>query len=282
MNNRLKVGLVMKSLQADFFKIMEKGARDYAEQHPEIELITVGTPSQVEVDYQVELIDQLIAQKVDAIVIVPINSKALVPPVIRAVLSGIKLVNIDIRLDQKLLNDHDIQVVYIGPDNESAAYDSGKVLASYLNKNDEVAIIEGLSGAENAYQRNTGFHRVIEEEKLKLVASESADWETDKAETVFGKLLLNYPGIKGVFCGNDAMALGVINVLDRNNRSDIKVCGFDNDPSAQKFIKEGKQVATIDIYSSQMAVEGIKCAIKMCKENFFEAEMSTNYMLYKI
>jgi|WetSurMetagenome_2_1015567.scaffolds.fasta_scaffold00491_10 ribose transport system substrate-binding protein len=282
MNEKLKVGLVMKSLQADFFKIMEKGARDYAEQHPDIELITVGTPSQVEVDYQVELVDQLITQRVDAIVIVPIDSKALVPPVIRAVLSGIKVVNIDIRLDKRLLKDQNIQVAYIGPDDESAAYDSGKVLASYLNANDNVVIIEGLRGADNACRRNKGFLRAIREKHLNLVASEPADWETYKAEAVFNKFLLQYTGIKGVFCGNDAMALGVINVMDRLHISDMKVCGFDNDPSAQKFFKERKQVATVDIYSSQMAVEGMKCAIKMCREIFFEAEIVTKYKLYNI
>jgi ribose transport system substrate-binding protein len=281
MGERIRIGLVMKSLQADFFKTMERGAREYAAHHPEIELQIVGTRSQTEVDRQIKLVDELVDSEVDALVVVPINSEALVPPVIRAVSKGIKVVNIDIRLNKTLLEEQHIQIAYLGPDNESAAYDSGKVLASCLHPGDDVLIIEGLNDAENAFQRNKGYNRAIIESNLNLVASESADWETEKAAEVFSSLISQYPKVKGVFCGNDAMALGVINVLERLHRTDIKVCGFDNDPSAQRFLKEGKQVSTIDIYSSQMAVEGIKYAISLLNGKVVKGEVSTKYTLYK-
>ncbi|MCK9159596.1 MAG: substrate-binding domain-containing protein [Bacteroidaceae bacterium] len=282
MKEKSEIGLVMKSLQADFFKIMGKGARDYVALHPEIELVTVGTQSQVEVKQQIELVDELIERNVDAIVLVPIDSDALVPPVVRAVRAGIKVVNIDIRLNPVMLARQKVQVAYIGPDNETAAYEAGQVLASYLQQGNEVIIIEGLKGAENAVQRKNGHMRAIREAGLTLVASESANWETDKASEVFSRLIALHPKVKGVFCGNDAMALGVVNVLDFLYRDEIKVCGFDNDPSAQRLIKEGKQVSTIDIFSSQIAVEGIKCAVDLLtKGENIAGEVTTKYLLYK-
>ena len=83
------VGLVMKSLQADFFKDMQRGAEQFVDREKCCELISTGTQSQTEVERQIELVEELTARGVDAIVVVPIDSKALVAPVAKAVKAGI-------------------------------------------------------------------------------------------------------------------------------------------------------------------------------------------------
>ena len=93
----------MKSLQADFFKVMKEGAIQYAAPLPFLDLVCVGTATQTEVEEQVDLMYSLIHQQVDAIVLVPIDSKALVQPVVEAVRKGVPVINIDIRLDTQLL-----------------------------------------------------------------------------------------------------------------------------------------------------------------------------------
>ncbi|MDP4204120.1 MAG: sugar ABC transporter substrate-binding protein [Bacteroidota bacterium] len=258
------IGLVMKSLQAEFFQEMKKGALAFAATHNDFELITVGTNTQTEIDLQIELIDNLIQQKVDALVVVPIDSKALVPVVVKAVKAGIKVINIDIRLDDDLLTQNGIELTYVGPDNATAAKTVGDVLASKIGKGAKVIFIEGLAVAENAQQRKAGFLQSIEENKLQLVASEAADWETAKAEEVFARLYSQHPDIDGVMCSNDAMALGVIKVLDKSDKAgQIAVVGFDNDASVQPLLENGQMLATIDAFGSQMAVEGIQYALKV-------------------
>jgi len=153
MNRKQMIGLVMKSLQAEFFKEMQKGVLEFARRQKNFELITVGTKTQTEIDRQIQMVDLLISQKVDAIVIVPIDSKALVPMVVKAVKSGINVINIDIKLDEELLRQNNIELTYVGPDNESAAQLVGNVLARKLGKGSKVILIEGLSVAENAQQR---------------------------------------------------------------------------------------------------------------------------------
>jgi ribose transport system substrate-binding protein len=254
----------MKSLQAEFFQEMKKGALAFAATHDDFELITVGTNSQTEIDRQIELIDNLIQQKVDALVVVPIDSKALVPVVVKAVKAGIKVINIDIRLDETLLAQNGIELTYVGPDNATASKMVGDVLAEKVGRGAKVILIEGLAVAENAQQRKAGFLKSIEENGLQLVASEAADWETDKAEEVFSRLYAAHPDIDGVMCSNDAMALGVIKVLENDAKAGkIAVVGFDNDASVQPLLENGKMLATIDAYGSQMAVEGIQYALKV-------------------
>lgn len=262
MKGNYRIGLVMKSLQADFFQVMQEGAIQYANSLPGLELICVGTGSQTEVEEQIALMRRLIAQKVDAIVLVPIDSKALVLPVVEAMKAGIPVINIDIMLDEELLKQAGVEVAFVGPDNFTAAYEVGKCLCSKLSPGDEVAIIEGLKNADNARQRKDGFLIAIDEFGLRLVASESANWETAQAVDVFQRIWKQHSSLKGVFCGNDAMALGVLEIMGQSNYY-LPVVGFDNDAVMEPYLQTGKLVATVDIFSSQMAVRGIEYALKV-------------------
>jgi ribose transport system substrate-binding protein len=280
MNNIPTIGLVMKSLEAEFFQEMKKGALAFAEQEKSFKLITVGTNTQTEIEHQIELIETMISNKVDAIVLVPIDSKALVPVTIKAIHHGIKVINIDIKLDEEMLHQAKVYLTYVGPDNKTASKIVGNVLAQKLGKGGKVIIIEGLSVAENAQQRKSGFMESIAENDLQLLACKAADWETVKAEKVFTTLLETYPEVEGVMCSNDAMALGVLKVLKQNGKAGkIPVVGFDNDASVQPFLESGEMLATIDAFGSLMAVQGIEFALKVLDGMENKGVYSTNFEL---
>lgn len=264
-NKTIRIGLVMKSLQADFFKLMQQGAEDFVNQSKCCELTSVGTDTQTEIDRQISLVEELSDKGPDAIVVVPIDSKALVAPVAKAVRKGIRVVNIDIKLDDSLLAEEGVSVDFVGPDNFSASYAAGTELASKLERGAKAMMIEGLPVADNARQRKAGFNKAIEEYGLTCVASEPANWETETAENVFRRLYSEHPDVKAVFCCNDAMALGVINVLKSEGRhaGEIKIVGFDNDSVMAPLIDEGWMLATVDAYASRMGVEGIKHALHL-------------------
>lgn len=258
------IGLVMKSLQAEFFQEMEKGACSFAQSQTAFELITVGTSTQTEIDLQIQLIEKLIADNVDALVVVPIDSKALVPVMVKAVHAGIKVINIDIRLDETLLQKSGVELTYVGPDNFTAAFKVGEVLTGHLKPGSKIILIEGLQVAENAQQRKAGFLKAIQEGGMTLVGSAPGDWETVKAAVAFMKLFAANPDTKAVMCCNDAMALGVIRVLqEKGLDGKIPVVGFDNDAAVQQYLQSGALLATIDAFGSQMAVEGIRFALKV-------------------
>lgn len=107
----------------------------------------MGTATQTEVKEQIDLMYSLIHQQVDVIVLVPIDSKALVQPAVEAVRKGIPVINIDIQLDAQLLEQAGVEVAFVGPDNFAAAYEVGKLLGKKLRNEDKVAIIEGLAVA---------------------------------------------------------------------------------------------------------------------------------------
>lgn len=262
--DKITIGLVMKSLNAEFFKSMQKGAELFSASHDEYRLISVGTDSQTEIEEQIALIDKLVDEGVDALVVVPIDSKALVAPVVRAISRGVIVVNIDIKLDEDMLSAAGVNLTYVGPDNFTASYELGSRLSSCLNPGDKVVMIEGLPVAENAKERKAGFVKAIDERGLLLADSRPADWETYKAADVFRQIYDEHSDIKAVFCCNDAMALGVIDVLKSYGKepSAVKVIGFDNDEAMKPLMNEGWLYGTVDAFGSQMAVEGIKQVLR--------------------
>ena len=120
--DRPTVALIMKSLANEFFVTMADGARAHqAENSARYELIVNGIRNETDLAQQVSLIDQMIASQVDAIVVAPADSKALVPALARAAASGIVIVNIDNRLDEAILNEYGLRVPFVGPDNFEGA-----------------------------------------------------------------------------------------------------------------------------------------------------------------
>src|SRR5579863_215020 len=141
-----KVALVMKSLANEFFLTMENGAKDYQKHNAsQFDLITNGIKNETDTAAQIQIVEQMIVSKVDAIVLAPADSKALVPVVKKAVDAGIIVVNIDNQLDPGVLQDKGINVPFVGPDNRKGAQKVGDYLAKKLKAGDEVGIIEGVS-----------------------------------------------------------------------------------------------------------------------------------------
>lgn len=271
-----RVALIMKSLANEFFKTMEDGARAHEQKHAgDYQLLPNGIKNEQDVSRQIDLVEQMIAQKVDAIVIAPADSKALVDVCKKAQDAGIVVVNIDNKLDAGVLAENNLKIPFVGPDNRKGAKLVGDHLAKRLKANDKVAIIEGVPTAFNASQRKQGFEDAMSAANVKIASSQSARWETAKADQVVGALLIEIPDLKAVLCANDSMALGALAALQSAGKPDVLVIGFDNISAVRAPIKEGKMLATADQHGDQLAVYGIEYALEILKKKTTPADRET-------
>jgi ribose transport system substrate-binding protein len=272
-----RVALVMKSLANEFFLTMEKGARDHQARHASAyALLANGIKDELDVSRQVDLVEQMVAEKVDAIVLAPADSKALVGAVKRALEAGVVVVNIDNRLDDAVLSERGIKVPFVGPDNRKGARLAGEYLARRLRPGDPVAIIEGLPTAENAVQRRLGFEDAVKAAGLRLLSSQSGDWEMAKANQVASAQLGEHPGLKALLCANDSMALGAAAaVKDAGRTGQVQIVGFDNISAVRDLLREGKVLATMDQHADQLAVFGIEAALDILRGQAAAADRET-------
>jgi ribose transport system substrate-binding protein len=267
----------MKSLANEFFITMENGARAHQQAHPEdYDLVANGIKDELDVGRQIDLVEQMIAQKVDAIVIAPADSKALVPVCRKAQLAGIVVVNIDNKFDTDVLASSQVAVPFVGPDNRRGARLVGEHLAKQLQQGDKVAIIEGAPNAFNGVQRKLGFEEAMKAGGMVIVSSQSGYWETEKASQVVSALVTEHPDLKAILCANDSMALGAVAALrDAKKLEAIKVVGYDNIAAAQQLLQEGLLLATADQHAGQLAVYGIEYALEMLRTKAAPADKET-------
>lgn len=263
---RKRIGFVMKTLTNPFFIEMEKGARR-AEQALNIELVVKTAAQETSIEQQIQIVEDLIAAKVDAIVIAPGDSELLVPVLKKAEDAGIKLVNIDNRLDTEAIKKAGVKAIpFISVDNDKAAYNSAKFIADGAAPGTQAAILEGIRTADNARQRMEGAKRAFDESKgVKLVASESANWKIDEGYRVSKQLFDKHPDIKLLFAANDMMALGALKFLQESNRAQVKVAAYDALDEAVAEVKAGRLAVTVDQQAAEQGFQGVMLASRLLK-----------------
>jgi ribose transport system substrate-binding protein len=259
------VALVMKSLANEFFKTMEDGARKHQAAHADVyELVATGIKDEQDVARQIEIVEQMIARNVQAIVLAPADSRALVAVAQRAAEADIAVVNIDNRFDAAVLAERKIAIPFVGPDNRKGARLVGEAVARRLTRGDPIAILEGAPNAFNGIQRKLGFEDAARAAGLRIVRSQTAQWEAARANQVVSAILSEHPEVKAILCANDSMALGAVSALKTAGRAEaVLIGGFDNISAVQQLVRSGQIVATADQHGDQLAAYGIEYALQM-------------------
>ncbi len=259
-----RIALVMKSLANEFFSTMAEGARRHQAAATNYDLVVNGIRNETDLAEQVTLVEQMVAQRVNAIVIAPADSKALVPVLKRAKDAGVLVVNIDNKLDADVLKQAGLVIPFVGPDNREGARKVGEALAAKLQKGDAVAIIEGVPTAFNGQQRRLGFEDAMRAGGMNVVSVQSGSWEMDKANNVATAILGEHPNLKALLCANDSMALGAVSAVQSAGRTGkVLVVGFDNIGAVKPMLADGRLAATADQHGDQLAVFGIEAALKI-------------------
>lgn len=265
--DRPRIALVMKSLANEFFATMAEGAAEHQAGHAsEYELISGGIQDERDVSRQVSLVEEMVAAGADAIVIAPADSKALVSALRRAQREGVVVVNIDNRLDAEVLRSEGVTIPFVGPDNRQGARAVGDFAATRLRPGDPVVILEGIRTSFNGQQRRLGLEDAVRDAGLRLVDSQSAQWEMSQAHTIASSMLQEHPDLRAILACNDSMALGAVAAVKAAGRDgEVIITGFDNISAVRQTIREGRVLATADQHGDSLAVYGIELALQLLR-----------------
>jgi len=259
-----RVGLVMKTLTNPFFIAMERGARR-AEKALNVELLVKTAAQETSIEQQIQIVEDMIADGVNAIVIAPGDSQRLIPVIKKAIDRGIKVVNIDNRLDPVAVEAAGLNPIpFVSVDNERAAHAAASYLINDVSSPVKAAIIEGIRTADNARQRMEGAKRAFADNPLvSVVASESANWKIDEGHDIAEKIFAAHPEVSVVFAANDMMGLGVIKFLREAGRTDVRVGAYDALDEAVAEVKSGRLVVTVDQQASEQGFQGVALALRL-------------------
>jgi ribose transport system substrate-binding protein len=261
-----KIVLIVKTRNNPFFKPMIESFEATVKKlgaTPEVQ----APPQEMDKEKQFALVQDEIGKKVDAICIAPADSAAIVPALLEAQKKGIVVINLDNRVDAKAASEQGLHLSgYVGADNEAGGVKAGEAMVEALKGSGSVAVVGGLAGAENAEARKRGFMAAVKG-KLNVVDTEIADWDTEKAYQKTQSMLAAHPGIQGVFCANDKMAVGAMKAISESGKTGkVAVVGYDNIPDVQPALKSGALYATIEQHPDRMGEYGAKMAVGLLNE----------------
>lgn len=250
------LGLSISTLNNPFFVDLKEGAEAKA---AELGVRLIVLDAQNDPSRQLAQVEDLIAQRVDAILINPTDSSAIVPAVLAANRAGIPVLTVDRGADGGQVASH------IASDNVAGGRMAGELIAQILGGRGRVVELEGIPGTSAARDRGTGFNEVIRRYPgIEVVARQEAGFDRARGLTVMENILQAQPRIDAVFAHNDEMALGAITAIEAAGRqAAIKVVGFDATADAVKAVQEGRMLATIAQKPRLMGELGVETAVKL-------------------
>ena len=133
------------------------------------------------------------------------------------------------------------------------------------------------SGASAAIDRSQGFHNIADK-KLKVVASQTADFDRTQGMTVMENMLQADSSIQAVFAGNDEMALGAVEAIS-GAKKDVLVVGFDATDDAIEAIRQGRMGATIAQQPDLIGSTAVENAIRLTKGESIPKEIPVEVTL---
>jgi ABC-type sugar transport system substrate-binding protein len=158
---------------------------------------------------QLSQVENFVSQKVDAIVVVPVDTSAAQPMADAAKAAGIPLVFVN-------RNPSIAGVPYVGSDSLYAGTVEMEELAKLAGGKGDVVILQGQVSNEAAVLRTQGCNDVVGKNPgMKVVATQSGEWDRAKAQAITENWIQSGTLKAGmvVCANNDEMALGAINAL---------------------------------------------------------------------
>lgn len=247
------LGLVISTLNNPFFVTLKQGAEEAATKAG-VKLVVLD--AQDDSAKMTAAMEDLIQQKVDAILVNPTDSDAVTPSIMKANAAGIPVLTIDRGASGGQV------LCHVASDNVAGGVMAGEFLAKKLEGKGNVVELVGIPGTSAARDRGKGFNDAIATFKdIKVVASQAADFSRDKGLKVFENILQAQPEIAGVFAHNDEMILGAVAAAEAAGRTGIVFVGFDAVDDAVAAVKAGKLAATVAQQPAVIGAMGVEKAV---------------------
>lgn len=246
-----RIGISVGALDNPFYQIVARGALQEARAlNPQAQITTLSANFSLE--RQREQVRQLLRLRVELILLVAADSKAVAPLVREAQQAGVRVVAVDV---DAVGADGTVK-----SDNVQAGVLACRYLAERMHGEGNFVIQNGPP-VSSVWDRVAGCRRSLAAfPKIHLLSHQesglASSWGGKRLMT---QLLLRYPAINGVFASNDRQALGAEQAARAAGRKEVMIAGVDGSPDIEKALRGDSQiVASSSQAPYAMGVEAVK------------------------
>ncbi|SHH78692.1 substrate-binding domain-containing protein [Clostridium grantii] len=235
-----QVALIVKSREDYYWETVKMGA-DIAAKEFGVEINYMAPIDESDIDAQIKMVSEAVNKGVDAIILAPSDSKALVDIANKARNHKIPVIIIDSNLETDAINS------FIATDNFEAGKKAGEELINLVGEKANVALMGYVKGNLTGDQRESGFLDTLSKyPNIKVVAKKYCSEDSSLATTLTKNVLSEYPNLDAIVALNSVSTIGVADAIyEMNLMNGIKIVGFDSTPKEIQYIEKNVIQATI-------------------------------------
>ncbi|WP_239616072.1 substrate-binding domain-containing protein [Cohnella mopanensis] len=255
----IEIRVVIKSTDdsIEFWQVMKDGI-DIAAEEFGAHVIVKGSKTESDIDEQIALVEEAIAEQPDAIILAANDYDRLVPVSEKVIKSGIRLFIVDSGIKA------DIAESIIATDNYKAGIKAGEEMKRQLgNRPTQVAIIKYVLAAASVSDREEGVRAVLgNDPNIDLLDTYYAKGLEENAYELMKIIMNEHPGVDGIICLNEMVSVGGGRAFQELNLKDkVVMIGFDSPIPVINLLEEGVIRSTIVQKPFQMGYLSIKAAV---------------------
>jgi ribose transport system substrate-binding protein len=276
----LRVAVIPKGTTHEFWKAVERGARRGGEDAG-VTILWKGPAKEDDTAAQIQVVQQFISDKVDAIVLAPLNDAALLGPVQQAAASGIPVAIIDSALKGVVGTDF---IGYYGTDNTAAGGQGGTHLASLLAAGDKpksAVVLRYTSGSASTTQREDGAIAALKAAGVTLASdNQYAEVTPESAKAKSLQMLDIVKNAGAVFTPNESTTLGILLAMRQAGLAGkVLHVGFDASPPLVEALKAGEIHALVVQNPERMGRVGVEQAVAKARGGTVSPAIDTGAVL---
>lgn len=267
-DKQLRIAVVPKGTTHEFWRTVQSGAARAAADL-NVEMTFRGPEKEDDRAQQISLVQNLIGSgRYDAIVLAPLDNRALVGPVKEAKDANIPVVIFDSGLDETLAKPGVDFVSMVATDNKQGGRLAGDSLAAALPSGGKVLLLRYAEGSASTLLREEGFIEAISARPdITLIDPKRYAGATRAtAQEAAENLLSANPDIAGVFCSNESATFGMLLALrSRGLAGKVKFVGFDSSDAFIQALASGEMHAFVIQNPARMGELALRAAVDHIK-----------------
>jgi ribose transport system substrate-binding protein len=228
---QLRVGVTVYDMSS-FITQGQEGMNAYAKAN-NIQLLWNSAGG--DVSTQASQVDQLVNQKVDAIIVVPVQADSLGPQMTAAKNAKIPVIAVNTALSAT-----GALTSAVLPDDVAAGAQEMEMMAKKLNGKGNIVVLQGPLGSSPELDRTKGIQQTLAKyPDITIVAKDTANWKRDEAVNKTKNWLSSFGDrLNGIVSENDDMGLGAVQALSEAGRK-LPVVGIDGIQDGLDAVKNG-------------------------------------------
>jgi ribose transport system substrate-binding protein len=250
--------IAMDSIDEHWLKV-RAGTEDKARELGTVDISFNAPPGKVDANVQLQMVEDAITRKMDAILLAPLDRDALNPGVEKAKAANIKVIIID----SAVSTSYD---TFLATDNGAAGRTAADTLAGLIGGSGKVAIINAQAGAATAMTRENDFRDQMQTKYpgITIVGTQYSDGDRTKALNIATDFMTANPDLAGIYATNEGSTVGAGNAIEQAGKAGVvRFVGFDWSADTKALVEKNVLDAAMVQNPYQMGYLGVQAAVDL-------------------